>query len=118
MSNFETTERIIAVAPEAVATLFPQLLAQYGQELPDGTRIVLTIGGHWDDAEKARIRAASLTDGTITPQPLTDGRVAFRCLWQADLAAAFDAGEIEGVEELDDAELAALTPQPEAPTEP
>jgi hypothetical protein len=112
MSNFEPTERIIAVPAEAVGTMFPQLLAQYGQELPDAGRNVLTIGGHWDDADKTRIRAASLTDGTITGTPLTDGRVAFRCLWQADLAAAFDAGEIAGVEELDAAELSTLTPQP------
>jgi hypothetical protein len=112
MTNFEPTERIIAVPAEAVGTMFPQLLAQYGQELPDAGRNVLTIGGHYDDAAKTRIRAASLTDGTITGMPLTDGRVAFRCLWQADLAAAFDAGEIAGVEELDAAELATLTPQP------
>jgi len=111
MSNFEPTERIIAVPAEAVATMFPQLLAQYGQELPDAGRNVLTIGGHYDDAAKSRIRAASLTDGTITGMPLTDGRVAFRCLWQADLAAAFDAGEIAGVEELDAAELSTLTPE-------
>jgi hypothetical protein len=112
MSNFETTERIIAVPAEAVGTMFPQLLAQYGQELPDAGRNVLTIGGHWDDAQQTRIRAASLTDGTITGQPLTDGRLAFRCLWQSDLAAAFDAGEIPGAEELDAAELSTLTPQP------
>jgi hypothetical protein len=114
MSNFEPTERIIAVPAEAVATMFPALLAQYGQELPDAGRNVLTIGGHYDDAAKSRIRAASLTDGTITGMPLTDGRVAFRCLWQADLAAAFDAGEIDGVEELTEQQLADLTPQPEA----
>jgi hypothetical protein len=113
-TNFETTERIIAVPAEAVGTMFPDLLAQYGQELPDRPRSILTIGGHWDDAAKTRIRAASLTDGTITGQPLTDGRVAFRCLWQADLAAAFDAGEIGGVEELDDEQLASLTPEPDA----
>jgi hypothetical protein len=113
MSNFEPTERIIAVPAEAVGTMFPDLLAQYGQELPDRPRSILTIGGHWDDAEKTRIRAASLTDGTITGQPLIDERLAFRCLWQADLAAAFDAGEIDGVEELTEAELAALTAQPE-----
>jgi hypothetical protein len=118
MSNFETTERIIAVDPQDVETLFPQLLAQYGEELPDGARNVLTIGAHWDDAAKTRIRAASLTDGTITGQPLTDGRLAFRCLWQSDLAVAFDAGEIEGVEQLTEQQLADLTPQPEAPTEP
>jgi len=111
MSNFEPTERIIAVPAEAVGTMFPQLLAQYGQELPDAGRNVLTIGGHYDDAAKTRIRAASLTDGTITGMPLTDGRVAFRCLWQADLAAAFDAGKIGGVEELDAAELSTLTPE-------
>jgi hypothetical protein len=114
MSNFEPTERIIAVPAEAVATMFPDLLAQYGQELPDRPRSILTIGGHYDDAEKTRIRAASLTDGTITGQPLTDGRLAFRCLWQADLAAAFDAGEIDGAEQLTEQQLADLTPQPEA----
>ena len=113
MSNFETTERIIAVPADAVNTMFPTLLAQYGQELPDAGRSILTIGGHYDDADKTRIRAASLTDGTITGQPLTDGRLAFRCLWQADLAAAFDAGEIEGVEELTEEELASLIPPPD-----
>jgi hypothetical protein len=114
MSNFETTERIIAVPADAVSTMFPALLAQYGQELPDAGRNILTIGGHWDDADKTRIRAASLADGTITGMPLTDGRVAYRCLWQADLAAAFDAGQIAGAEELTEQQLADLTPQPEA----
>jgi hypothetical protein len=115
MSNFETTERIIAVPAQALGTMFPDLLAQYGDELPDAGRSILTIGGHWDNSEKTRIRAASLTDGTITGQPLTDGRLAFRCLWQADLAAAFDAGEIDGVEELTSEQLADLTPQPSQP---
>jgi hypothetical protein len=118
MSNFEPTERIIAVAPQDVETLFVDLLNVYGVEVQDGPRRIKTLGAHWDDAEKTRIRAASLTDGTITPQPLTDGRVAFRCLWQSDLAVAFDAGEIEGVEQLTEQQLADLTPQPEAPTEP
>jgi hypothetical protein len=74
---------------------------------------VLTIGGHWDDAAQTRLRAASLHKGTITGQPLNDGRVAFTCLWQADLAAAFDNGGIEGAEELSAEQLAALTPEPE-----
>jgi hypothetical protein len=51
--------------------------------------------------------------GNIVGQPLTDGRVAYTCLWQSDLAAAFDAGGIEGVEELSAEELAELTPEPE-----
>jgi hypothetical protein len=112
--SYELTARTIAVSPEVVATLFPAILAQYGEPLPDGAESVLTIGGHWDDSAQTRIRAASLTDGTITGQPLTDGRVAFTCLWQSDLAAAFDAGEIEGVEELTSEQLADLTPQPES----
>lgn len=111
--NFEPLERIVAVAPQEIETLFPQLLAEYGEELPDGNRTILTIGGHYDDADRTRIRAASLTDGTITGLPLTDGRLAFRCLWQADLAAAFDAGEIAGVEQLTEEQLASLTPQTE-----
>ena len=108
--SYETTSRTIAVAPEVVATLFPALLAQYGEPLPDGSESVLTIGGHWDDAAQTSLRAASLHKGTITGQPLTDGRVAFTCLWQADLAAAFDNGGIEGVEQLTEEQLAALTP--------
>jgi hypothetical protein len=114
MSNFETTERIIAVPAEAVGTMFPQLLAQYGEELPDAGRSILTIGGHWDDAQQTRIRAASLTDGTITSQPLTDGRLAYRCLWQSDLATAFDAGEIDAVEQLTEEQLTNLIPPPDA----
>jgi hypothetical protein len=111
--SFETTERIVAINPESVETLFPQLLAQYGEALPDGPSTIKTIGGHWDDSDKTRIRAASLTDGTITGQVLTDGRVAYTCLWQADLAAAFDNGGIEGVQQLSAEELATLTPIPE-----
>jgi hypothetical protein len=113
--SFELTERIIAVAPQDVEALFPQLLAQYGEELPDRPHSILTIGGHWDNAAKTRIRATSLTEGTITPQPLTDGRVAFRCLWQSDLARDFDDGKITGVEELTQEQLTALTPNPEEP---
>ena len=108
--SYELTPRTIALTPEAVATLFPKLLAQYGEALPDGAESIVTIGGHWDDSDKTRIRAASLHKGTITGRALTDGRVAFTCLWQEDLAAAFDAGEIEGVEELSAEELAELTP--------
>ena len=111
--SYETTERAIAVSPPSGATLFPALLAQYGEALPVGPRSIVTIGGHWDDSDKTRIRAASLTDGTITGQVLTDGRAAFTCLWQADLAVAFDAGGIEGVDELSAEELAGLTPIPE-----
>jgi hypothetical protein len=111
--SYELTLRTIAVAPASVATLFPALLAQYGEALPDGPRSIKTVGGHWDDSAQTRIRAASLIDGTITGQVLTDGRVAFTCLWQADLAAAFDAGGIEGVEQLTEEQLAELTPEPE-----
>jgi hypothetical protein len=113
MSNFEPTERIVAVPAESVSTMFPQLLAKYGRELPDGNRSIFTIGGHWDDTAKTRIRAASLTDGTITGQSLTNGKLAFRCLWQSDLAKDFDGGKIAGVEELTQEQLAALTPNPE-----
>jgi hypothetical protein len=111
--SFESTERIMAVAPQDVEALFPQLLAQYGEELPDRPRSILTIGGHWDDTAKTRIRAASLTDGTITPYQLTDGRVAFRCLWQSDLVKDFEDGKINGVEELTQEQLTALIPNPE-----
>jgi hypothetical protein len=34
-------------------------------------------------------------------------------LWQADLAAAFDAGEIDGAEQLTEEELVSLIPPPD-----
>jgi len=111
--SFELSERIIAVSSEAVDAMFPQLLAQYGEDLPDGNRKIRTIGGHWDDGAKTRIRAASLTDGTITGQSLTNGKLAFYCLWQSDLAKDFDDGKIAGVEQLTQEQLIALTPNPE-----
>jgi hypothetical protein len=111
--SFETTERIVAINPESVGTLFQQLLGLYGEDLPDADKITRTIGGHWDDSEKTIIRAASLHDGTITGHQLTDGRIAFRCLWQSDLAQAFDNGEISNAEELTDEQFIALRPIPE-----
>jgi hypothetical protein len=110
---YDTTERIIAVQPEAVATLFPALNAQYGEELSYGSGTTRTIGAFWNDAEQTSVYAASMERGSIAPTVLTDGRLAYRCLWQADLAAAFDAGEIEGVEELTSEQLADLLVTPE-----
>lgn len=112
--SFENTERIAAIAPELVGTIFPQLLAQFGELMPDGDREILTIGAHWDDTARTIKRAASLTDGTITGIPLTDGRVAFRCLWQSDLVTAWEAGQLPDVEELTEEQFQALQPQ-EAP---
>lgn len=112
--SYELTDRIIAIDPNAVEALLSNLTAQYGELLPDGNETITTIGAHWDDTAKTRLRAASLHKGTISGQPLTDGRVAFRCLWQSELAGAFDRGEIEGVEQLTEEQLAALTPAPEA----
>lgn len=111
--SFQSTPRILALAPELVPTLFASLVAEYGEDLPDGPRTVRTIGAFWDDAGHTRKRAASLTDGTIVPSPLTDGRVAFRCLWQADLADYFDEHGLAGVEELSEAQFAALQPETE-----
>ena len=108
---FEQTERIIAVAADAVGTLFPALLAEYGEELSYGSGTTRTIGAFWNEPEKQRIYAASMERGSIAPTVLTDGRVAYRCLWQADLAAAFDAGQITGAEQLTEQQLADLTPQ-------
>ena len=111
--NHEQTQRTIAVSPDSVATLFPQLLAQYGEELSYGSGSTRTIGAFWNDAEKTSVYAASMERGNIVGKPLTDGRVAFTCLWQSDLATAFDRGEIEGGAELSAEELAGLVPEPE-----
>lgn len=110
--SFEDTDRIAALAPESVQPLFSALLAEYGEALPDGDREIVTIGAHWDDSAKTRKRAASLHDGTITGVPLIDGRVAYICLWQSDLAAAWEAGQIAGVEQLTQEQFQALLPPP------
>ena len=109
---FETTDRIIAVPADAVGTLFPALLAEYGEELSYGSGSTRTIGAFWNEPEKVRIYAASIERGSIAPTVLTDGRLAYRCLWQSDLAAAFDAGQIAGAEQLTEQQLASLSPQP------
>jgi hypothetical protein len=109
---FETRQRIIAVAPTALNALFQDLLNQYGEYLNDGPRRIKTIGAFYGDTAHTVMGAASLENGTIVPQILTDSRLAFRCLWQADLAAAFDAGNLPGAEELTEEELAELLPQP------
>jgi len=98
--SFELTERIIAIPAAQVQAVFPQLRAQFGEDLPDGQSTIHTIGAHWDDEAKTRIRAADLTGGTITPIPLNTGELAFHALWQSDLASAFDAGQISGAREL------------------
>lgn len=112
--SFADTERIIALPPGDVGTLFPALLAQYGEPLPDGEREIVTIGAFWDDAAKTRKRAASLSDGTIQGIPLTDGRAAYRCLWQTGLMAEFDANGIPGVEELTEQQFDGLRVRPES----
>jgi len=106
---FEDTERIIAVAEENVSTLFPALLEQFGEDLPDHGQAIRTIGGHWDDSEKTRKRAAKFPT-TITGNALTDGRIAFIALWQSDLAAAYDAGQLPDAEQLTPEQFQSLIP--------
>ena len=111
--SYEFTDRIIAIDPSVVESLLSNLTAQYGEPLPDGKETIKTIGAHWDDSDKTRLRAASLQRGTIAGQVLTNGKIAFRCLWQSDLASAFDRGEIPQAQQITEEQLAQLTPQPE-----
>jgi hypothetical protein len=110
--SFENNHRTLAITPEVIGSLLPSLLETYGENLPDGNTTVRTIGGHWDDADRTRIRAASFPT-TITGKQLTDGRIAFTALWQTDLAAEFDTGSFPMVEKLTPERLAELTTQPE-----
>ncbi len=107
--KFETIERIIAIQPASVVAVHDSALAAFGEILPDGAGSVMTVAAHWDDASKTRIRAASLMTGSIAPMVLTDGRIAFRALWQSDLALAFVAGDIAAVNEITEIELQSLT---------
>ena len=115
--SFESTPRIIAVDAVTAANLFTYLTQQNGEYLPtgDGTANVKTIGAFWDDTEHTRLWAADIVGGSIAGQRLVDGRVAFTCLWQSDVAAAFDAGQLQGnIQQLSIDEFTALTPQPPA----
>lgn len=105
--SFQTRYRTFAVSPENVEALLGGLLAAYGEEFPDGAVAIRTIGAHWDDTEQTRQRAARFPE-TEPGIPLTDGRLAFRVMWQADLAAEFDAHGMAGVEELSEERLEAL----------
>jgi len=112
--SFELTPRIIAVDAGTAASLFPVLTQQYGEELPtgDGSTTVKTIGAFWDDTEQTRLRAADINMGTIVGQRLTDGRLAFTCLWQFRVAYAFDQGQIPGnIQQLTYEQLQSLLPQ-------
>ena len=112
--SFELTPRMIAVDAVTAANLFPVLTQQYGEFLltGDGSTTVKTIGAFWDDTDRTRLRAADIGMGTIVGQKLSDGRLAFLCLWQADLAAAFDQGLIPGnLQMLSRDEFQALLPQ-------
>jgi hypothetical protein len=108
--SFENQEKIIAIAATDASNLFPELLEKYGEIVNDGKNKILTIGAHWDNVEKTKIRAASLANGTIAGRLLSDGRIAYMCLWQFDLAKAFNNGEIPQAEEITVQELEELTP--------
>lgn len=114
MNHFEDTERIAAIAPEKVEEFFLGLMDNFASEIDDGGRVISTIGAFWDDSAKTRKRAASLPDGTIAGAPLTDGRIAYRCLWENRLGAAFDQGLVPDVEQLTEQEFIALLPSVES----
>lgn len=108
--SFELKERIISTDPSLIDGMIDDLTSKYGEPLPDGKEVIITIGAHWDDGEKTRIRAASFHKGTIAGMELSDGNVAFRCLWQTDLASAFDRGEISHAQELTEEQFNNLLP--------
>ena len=112
--SFESTPRTIAVDAVTAANLFTYLTQQYGEFLPtgNGSSIIRTIGAFWDDVTQTRLWAANPATGSIAGQRLTDGRVAFTCLWQSDVARAFDAGQLQGnIQQLSYDELKPLLPQ-------
>lgn len=101
MNHFEILPRTIAIEPTHVADLLAGAMAQFAVMVPDGKSSLPCIAAHWDDEQHTRIRAASLVNGSVSPVPVGDGRICFTALWQSDLAAAFDAGQIAGAEEID-----------------
>lgn len=98
--KFETTERIFAIHPSKLDAFLLDAISKFGENLPDGRQVLRTIAGHWDNSTKTRIRAASLQSGSISGTLLSDGRIAFICLWQSDLIRDFEDGNIPDIDEL------------------
>jgi hypothetical protein len=92
-----------------VATLFPALLAQYGEELSYGSGSTRTIGAFWNDAEKTSVYAAIY--GTRQHRrPTADRWPSGLYLLVAERTSPLPltAGDIAGVAELSAEELAGL----------
>jgi len=58
------------------------------------------------------VRRAGLSPSTVTARPLTDGRYAVAGYWSLALKAAWESGNVQA-EELSEADLQALTPEPD-----
>lgn len=86
--------------PSEVPVMFSNLMKSHSVSMLRGDESVAALGAFWGDEDNTKMIEASLDTGTIAPLPLTDGRVAFSCLWSESLGTAFDAGAIQGVEEL------------------
>lgn len=110
--SFSDQVRNIAVTSGKSMVLFSEAYPLHKESLPDGNRIIETLCGHWDDEIHTKKRAASLTDGTIRPVKLIDGRDLWRGLFQSDVENKFINGEYADVEELTDEEVSQLLPPP------
>lgn len=98
--RFDEKERIFAIHPSHLDEIASNAVAEFGEIISDDKQTIRTIAAHWDEFTKTRIRAASIQSGTICGTLLSDGRIAFMCLWQVDLIAAFEANKFPEVEEL------------------
>jgi len=87
----------------------------YGADLPTygdlDAPVVRTLLGHRDDMCPDGLRAG-LSPSTVTARPLTDGRYAVAGYWSLALKAAWESGNVQA-EELSEADLQALTPEPD-----
>lgn len=87
--QFELNKRIFAIEANAVNELLQTLLAKYGVKVLDGERIINTLGVFQNTLDRADGYYATDFMRTITPSALTDGRLAFSCYWNAQLAQDF-----------------------------
>ena len=105
--SFSTTPRIFVLEPDDVSAVLFDLQSKYAEDLNDGKSVVKTIGAHWDNVEQTKLRAAQYPT-TCPPMMLTNGKVAFRCLWQQDAIEAFEDGQYPQVEEITQQEFEQL----------
>jgi hypothetical protein len=117
MANYELSKfyekTVLKPDEEALKQLNEEALTAEGTE---NKKLYVSLGEMYKEAVlrvNETVVNPNLTDVYLNNlDALTDGRVAFTCLWQSDVARAFDAGQLQGnIQQLNAEELQLLLPE-------